>query len=325
MWWSLEFDSETCRSDVIMEKPVHTLPVIQPGVTTATSPAVFEKIAVVGLGLIGGSIALASREVWPKCLVIGVDNKAVLEQAMVRHAIDIASDDLVVIAEADVVVLACPVRQNILLLSEIGDYIKGSAIVTDVSSTKREIVASAAQLPDRLTFVGGHPLGGAPRGGFQHARSDLFKDRPWLLTPIDETTGDAVLKLQDFVVGFGAVPHAMGPDDHDRVLSYLSHLPQITVSALMHVVGTAIGEKGLRLTGRGLADTTRLASSPGDIWRDICATNTAEVATALDALIANLKTMRADLGKGDEIGRVFESAGQWREVLLTEHQAQKNK
>ena len=307
-----------------MDNPVRTLPVIQPD-ALILAPPVFEKVAVVGLGLIGGSIALACREAWPKCLVIAVDNKMVLEQAMVRHAIDIAADDLVVIADADAVVLASPVRQNIALLSEIAGHIKGSAIVTDVSSTKREIVTASRQLPARLTFVGGHPLGGAPRGGFQHARADLFRDRPWLLTPVDESTGEAVVKLQEFAIGLGAVPHVMPPDEHDRVLAFLSHLPQIVASALMHVVGSSIGAEGLKLTGRGLADTTRLASSPADIWRDICATNADDLGAALETLIAELQAMRGNLKAGDDVGRVFESANQWREVLLAEHQTRNDK
>lgn len=308
-----------------MDKPLHTLPVIQTGASTTTLPPIFEKVAVVGLGLIGGSIALASREAWPKCLVIGVDDKTVLEQAMVRHAIDIAADDLVVIAEADLVILASPVRQNILLVAELARHIKGSAVVTDVGSTKSEIVAASQHLPDRLTFVGGHPLGGAPRGGFQHARGDLFRDRPWLLTPADDSSEEAVSQLRDFAAGLGAVPHVMRADEHDRVLAFLSHLPQITASALMHVVGNSIGAEGLRLTGRGLADTTRLASSPPDIWRDICATNSDDVATALDKLIIELQAIKDDLDKGKAITRVFESAGRWREVLAAEHHAQKNK
>ena len=307
-----------------MDNSVRTLPVIQRD-ELISAPPVFEKVAVVGLGLIGGSIALACKEAWPKCLIIAVDNKMVLEQAMVRHAIDIAADDLVVIAEADAVVLASPVRQNVALLSEIADHIKGAAIVTDVSSTKREIVVASQNLPDRLTFVGGHPLGGAPRGGFQLARAVLFRDRPWLLTPVDEKTGAAVVKLQEFAVGLGAVPHVMPPDEHDRVLAFLSHLPQIAASALMHVVGSSIGSEGLRLTGRGLSDTTRLASSPADIWRDICATNADDVRIALDTLIGELQAMRANLEAGDDIGRVFESASQWREVLLEEYRAQKEK
>ena len=116
----------------------------------------------------------------------------------------------------------------------------------------------------------------------------------------------------------------MPPEEHDRVLAFLSHLPQVTASALMPVVGSAIGAEGLRLTGRGLADTTRLASSPSDIWRDICVTNSDDVAIALDALIAELQAVRNDLDKGEAITRVFESAGQWRDVLVAEHDTQKN-
>ena len=303
---------------------MRTLPVIQAGQSSDT-PLVFEKVAVVGLGLIGGSIALASREAWPNCLVIGVDNKTVLEQAMVRHAIDIAADDLVVIAEADIVILASPVRENISVLGELEQYVNGSVIVTDVSSTKREILAAAEALPNRLTFVGGHPLGGAPRGGFLHARPDLFRGRPWLFTPVDDSYSEAVTQLQEFAIGLGAVPHVMQADEHDQLLAFLSHLPQLTASALMHVVGSSIGPEGLRLTGRGLADTTRLASSPPDIWRDICATNSDDLATALDVLIEQLQEIRNDLDGGEAITRVFESAGRWREVLAAEHAPQKNK
>src|SRR3954452_9877746 len=137
------------------------LPVIQPGRPPATRPPIFEKIGIVGLGLIGGSIALKSRELWPTSLVIAVDTKDVLEQAMRLHAIDVAADDLVVLAEADVVILAAPVRDNITLLGSRGENVRGTASVTDTGSTKREMVDAARALPPRFTFVGGHPLGGA--------------------------------------------------------------------------------------------------------------------------------------------------------------------
>src|ERR671922_1427567 len=115
------------------------IPVVQPG-RRNSQPPVFARVGIVGLGLIGGSIALRARELWPTSLVIAVDNKDVLETAMRLHAIDVAADNLVVLAEADLVVLAAPVRQNIALLSALDDYIRQSAIVTDTGSTKREIV-----------------------------------------------------------------------------------------------------------------------------------------------------------------------------------------
>src|SRR3989475_2810210 len=127
------------------------LPVIQPG--PEGQPPIFEKIGIVGLGLIGGSIALAAREIWPTSLVIAVDNKDVLETAMRLHAIDVAADDLIVLAEADLVVLAAPARQNIALLEALDENVRQPAVVTDTSSTKREIVAAARRLPPRFTFV----------------------------------------------------------------------------------------------------------------------------------------------------------------------------
>ena len=297
------------------------LPVIQPG-QNRSEPPVFDRVAIVGLGLIGGSLALAVRETWPAGLVIGVDDKAVLERAMLRHAIDVAADDPVVIAEADLVVLAAPVRTNLALLADLEEHVPGAAVVTDVSSTKREVVDAARALPARLRFIGGHPLGGAPRGGFDHARPDLFRGRPWLLTPSTDGGSEALERLRRFVTGIGAAPHVIRPDEHDRLLAFLSHLPQLTASALMHVVGDAIGAEGLALSGRGLVDTTRLASSPADVWQDICVTNADEIGGALDALIAELRTVRDDLAGGRHIERIFDSASRWRAVLASTRPAE---
>jgi prephenate dehydrogenase len=297
------------------------LPVIQPGRPREAAPPIFEKIGIVGLGLIGGSIALASRQLWPSSLVVAVDNKDVLETAMRLHAIDVAADDLIVLAEVDIVILAAPVRQNLELLDALGDHVRTPAIVTDVGSTKRAIEARARALPERFTFVGGHPLAGAARSGLEHARPDLFRGRPWILTqPLERPTRgareDAAReKLTSFVQTLGAVPRTMTAEAHDRLVAALSHLPQLAASALMQVVGTRAGAEGLALAGRGLADTTRLASSAPDIWKDIAATNADEIAPALDALIAVLKNLRADLETGDRLSDVFEEAQRWREQL----------
>lgn len=280
-------------------------------------PPIFQRVGIVGLGLIGGSIALAARQIWPASLVIGVDRKDVLERAMLRHAIDVAADDAVVLAEADLVILAAPIQQNLEILRNLPENVTSSAVVTDTGSTKREVVDAARSLPDRFTFIGGHPLGGAARGGIEHARPDMFTGRPWLFTPAAAHDAQALEKLKAFVTGFGAVPQILSPADHDRLLAFISHLPQLTVSALMHVVGEAAGEDGLRLSGRGLQDTTRLASSPADIWREVCATNADEIGSALDALIHVLRQLRADLQTGQSIDEVFESANLWRETLLS--------
>jgi prephenate dehydrogenase len=288
------------------------LPVIQPAPRLGAREPVFQRIGIVGLGLIGGSIALASRQIWPGALVIAVDNKDVLETAMRLHAVDVAADDPVVLAESDLVVLAAPVRQNLALIDVLDENVRNQAVVTDTGSTKRAIVEAAGRLPPRFTFVGGHPLAGAAEGGLEHARPDLFAGRPWLLTPGGDTAGDALEKLMAFARALDAVPHVMGADAHDKLLAFLSHLPQLTASALMKVVGDAVGGEGLALAGRGLADTTRLASSPAGIWKDVCATNTDELAEAIDALIGLLEDLRGDLAKGERLEEVFAAARGWK-------------
>lgn len=290
------------------------LPVVQSGSAFSSgAPVIFEKIGIVGLGLIGGSIAIASRAIWPKSLVIGVDNRDVLETAMRLHAIDVAADDPIVLAEADVVILAAPVRQNIEILASLDENVRTPAVITDTGSTKRAMVDAARLLPPRFSFVGGHPLAGAAKGGLEQARPDLFTKRPWLLTPTGDGAAPAVERLSAFARALGAEPRTLSVGAHDRLLAYLSHLPQLTASALMRVVGDEVGAEGLRLAGRGLTDTTRLASSPPDIWRDVAATNADEIGPALDALIAVLEDLRRDLTAGRRLTEIFDAARGWRD------------
>jgi len=291
------------------------IPVARAGPEDGDAPP-FERIAIVGFGLMGGSIALAVRQRWQRGLVIAVDRKDVIEAAMRMHAADVGGDDLVMAAEADLVVLAAPVRQNIAVLRELADHVRGEALVTDVGSTKQATIEAAGQLPARLRFVGGHPLAGAAAGGIEASRPDLFKGRPWILTPVAGKKDDeAVERLGAFVSALGAVPKTMDPTGHDRLMAYLSHLPQLTVSALMQVVGERTGSEGLALAGRGLHDTTRLASSPATPWRDVTATNVEALTGAIDELTAVLQRLKNDLRVGEELQRVFDLAGEWKRIL----------
>jgi len=271
----------------------------------------FGRIAIVGFGLIGASIALAARRRWPSAELVAVDRPEVIQSAMRTHAADIGGGDLALCENADLVILAAPVQTNISILSELVRSVPGNAVVTDVGSTKRQIASVGGQLPPRLPFVGGHPLAGAATGGLEAARSDLFAGRAWILTPV-ENHQRAVDKLSIFIEGLGAKVRVMTPDAHDSVVAYLSHLPQLTATALMHLVGERTGIDGLALAGRGLQDTTRLASSPPDIWRDISATNRDHIGTAIDELVDLLLRMKQG---GDTLGETFESAARWKQVL----------
>ncbi len=276
---------------------------------------VFRRIAIAGCGLIGGSLALAIRRRWPDTEVIGIDRPDVVERARRIGAITKGGADLALAAGADLVVLAAPVRQNLDLLQQLPRAVPGAALVTDVGSTKVTVEQAARALPPRLRFIGGHPLAGAAVGGIDTARADLFDGRTWLLAVNGSAADDELGRLEALVAGVGATPRRITPAEHDRLLADVSHLPQIAASALMHVVGERVGEDGLALAGRGLRDTTRLAASPPDIWRDVAATNHAAVGAALDDLIAVLQAIRDDLDHGTALQQVFESAARWKRTL----------
>ena len=279
----------------------------------------FESIAIVGLGLIGGSIALGVRERWPQSRVFGVDSEPVLAHAVGAGAIERGFESIAALPDASLIILAAPVRQNIELLSQVPVVSGFSRTVTDVGGTKREIVNAARALPSNVTFVGGHPLGGGERGGFAFARPDLFAGRPWIFTPAGHASTAAVDRLSRFVSGLGAKPSILSADDHDHVMAFISHLPQLAASALMETVGTAAKADGLRMAGRGLVDTTRLASSPADVWRDICLTNADAIEDALDCLIQRLTQLRGDLRRGDSVEAIFAAAAKWRAELMKDN------
>jgi prephenate dehydrogenase len=293
---------------------------------TSSEPP-FSSIAIVGLGLIGGSIALGVRERWPESRVFGVDSEAVLAHAMGAGAIERGFNSIAALPDVTLIVLAAPVRQNIELLRgpigrlqtdpDASAHVR--TIVTDVGGTKRDILAAAQTLPKHISFVGGHPLGGGERGGFAFARPDLFAGRPWIFTPVGQASQDALDRLSRFVTGLGAKPSILSAEEHDRVMAFVSHLPQLAASALMDVVGHGVQAEGLHMAGRGLVDSTRLASSPPDVWRDICATNADAIAAALDCLIQRLTQLRGDLQRGDAVDAIFSAAAKWRAELMKDN------
>jgi prephenate dehydrogenase len=275
--------------------------------------AIFERIGIVGFGLIGGSIALAARRRWPKVRIVAVDTAVVAKHAADTGLADRAGDDLELLKGSDLVVLAAPVLASVRLLPALPAILRPDALVTDVASTKRVIVAAAEATP--LGFVGGHPIAGAVHSGCRYAKADLFDGHSWILTPRADHA-PLLERLQRFVRGLGSVPHVMTPELHDRYLAIISHLPQFASSALMHVVGKTGGDMALEMAGPGLADSTRLAGSPPAIWKDIAATNEDALRAALDELIGALEHLRDGLSDGAVVESTFASARRWREALL---------
>jgi prephenate dehydrogenase len=258
----------------------------------------FKRIAVVGRGLIGGSIELALSRLSDPPAVAALDRE----------------DDLCILRDSDLVILAAPVSENIRLLAVLPKYLAHGTLITDTSSTKERIVEASAALPSQLHFIGGHPVAGAAASGRAAARPDLFDGKPWIFTPGPAASVDDLDRLQALVTSIGATPHVMGPAEHDRLFAFTSHLPQLAASALMHAVGEQAGDEGLRLAGSGLRDSTRLASSPAAVWRDIVETNRSNINSALDQLIAALERIRADNGT-DEVQAILSSAAEWKSRL----------
>lgn len=216
------------------------------------------SLTIYGVGLIGGSLALALKRAFPSIRVIGVDRPDVLDRARKLRMIDDGDP-----RDSDLIVLAAPVGQILQLLDEI---IPGKALVTDVGSTKVTISMKAEQRG--LRFIGGHPMAGSERSGPEAAHADLFEGTHFFLSPVSTTPVGAVETMKDLVSAIGAIPQIIFPEDHDKLVAQISHLPQL-LSELLAEHTFANRE----FAGPGLKSMTRLAASPSHVWRDIFKTS----------------------------------------------------
>ena len=241
-------------------------------------------VAVVGLGLIGGSLARALTAAG--YTVVGVDRPRVLRLARRARAVARTAARVEQAAvEADVVVLAASPATNLRLLRRVARAAP-RALVTDVGSVKGPIARAAAS--QGMRFVGGHPLAGNEGAGFAASDVGLFRGRPWVLTPVAAAASD-VARIRRLVLAVGARPRTLTPAQHDRAVAFLSHVPQIVAWALRDAVGgdrVAARQRGI--AGPGYRDMTRLARSPRSLWREILAQNRREVARALAAVRGRL-------------------------------------
>ncbi len=256
------------------------------------------KIAVLGVGLIGGSIALAARERLD-ATVTGFDlSPQALQTALARGLLDrVAASSAQAVQDAEAVFVAVPVGA---LPEAVGTALQAApsdCVVSDVGSTKRSVVA----VHDDPRFVGGHPLAGAENAGAEHARRDLFDGATWYLTPTSTTSGLLYQRLYRLLRGLGARPVAIEPALHDTILATVSHLPHVLANVLVSQAAQALDAGGERLpaTGPSFRDATRVAGAPSRVWTDIYISNRDALAGEIDAAIERLREVRDALASAD--------------------------
>jgi prephenate dehydrogenase len=268
-----------------------------------------KTVAIFGVGLIGGSFALALKKAGFQGRIIGVSSPATIAAARAAGAIDDALPAEPAAAIADLIYLAQPISQILDTLPRLDRWVRPEALVTDAGSTKAQIVGRASETLFRCQFLGGHPLAGKERRGVEHADPDLFRGKSYVLTPREDSDlqSDGALEFVEWLRRIGAQALLTTPDRHDAVVAYTSHLPQLTATALAACVAGEFAGELPPIWGPALLDSTRLALSPFEIWRDILVTNRTAIDSALASYISHLQRMRDNLA-GPDMSRYFEKA-----------------
>jgi prephenate dehydrogenase len=280
----------------------------------------FQRVSIVGLGLLGGSWALALKKNALSARVRGCDSREVLERALALQVIDEAEEDPVeAVRHADLVILATPVGVTLDLLPKLHSAAAANALITDLGSTKRLICERAKEVfCGGSLFLGGHPIAGKERSGLEHAEASLFRNARYALVPLrpEDLSDHRVKSLSALITQLGALPFVCDPAAHDRAVAFLSHLPQLVSTGLASLIAEhSTGDfLPLEFAGPGFRDVTRLAESPYPLWRDICLTNLDNIESALTAVIQKLDSIRLHL-TGPELEHDFKRALETRERL----------
>lgn len=266
------------------------------------------RVAVVGTGLVGGSLAAAFRRLPAVAEVLGADRDPLaLATAVARGLVDRAAGSGAEAAEgADVVVLAVPVSALPQVAKEVGAVLRPGAVLTDVASVKGRLVpAMEAAVAPGVAVIGGHPMAGSHEGGADHATADLFVGATYLLAPTPSTDPAAYQRLHGLVAGIGARVIAVDPARHDLLVAVTSHLPQLAATTLMNLAAERARDEHaelLLLAAGGFRDATRVAASNPDLWIDICAENRAAIVEVLDDYGGRIGALRRLLADGDDEG-----------------------
>ena len=275
------------------------------------------QITVIGLGLLGGSVALAISRSLPAVTVVGYAHRAATRRRARRLAVanKIVDSLRQSVADADLVIVATPIGTFDYIFGEIGDALPPGSIVTDIGSTKVLPHRWANKiLPEIVHYVGSHPVAGSEQRGLEFARADLFDRATCILTTTKKTNRDAVQTLKRFWTDLGCLVKITSPAEHDRILANISHLPHVSAVALVN----ANKSQELKLAGKGFLDTTRIASGPPNIWADVLLTNASNTIRSIDKIIAELSKLRAAIKNRNRkrVEKLLEAARNKRNTLL---------
>lgn len=270
----------------------------------------WNKIAIIGIGLLGGSLGLAIRERGLAKSVYGyVRRQEVIEKCVASGIVDWAGCDLrEVVNDADLIILCTPILQMKSLVEKMLPYIKQGAILTDVGSAKEKIVAELESMVQNsgAFFVGSHPMAGSEKTGFEYARADLFNNAICIVTPTQNLPRTITNKVKNFWKSIGGRVIELSPEIHDVLVSRASHLPHLLAAQLvLYVLDSNYPEQQATLCATGFRDTTRIASGSPEMWRDIALVNKDNLIKTLDEFIIRLEQLKRTLDEGD-VGKITE-------------------
>lgn len=277
-----------------------------------------EVIAFIGLGLIGGSIARGIKREAPETKIMAyMRTRSKLMEAKEEAIVDVILDGIgEELSECDFIFLCTPVEYNADYLSKIQPFLKPGAIVTDVGSTKTDIHEAVIRLGMEDWFVGGHPMAGSEKTGYENSTDHLLENAYYIITPTAKTTKEQTDRLVHIAEMIGSIPIVLDFHEHDFVTAAISHLPHIVASSLVNLVKDSDNQQGLmkRLAAGGFKDITRIASSSPEMWEQICMTNHQNLSLILERYIASLNQILDQLNKknGSYINQLFETSKDYR-------------
>lgn len=278
-------------------------------------------VGFIGFGLIGGSIARALKRVWPEVTVMAyMRTQSKLEQAHRDGVVDVVLDGIDGrLSACDLILLCTPVEFNAAYLEAVSPFLKKGAILSDVGSTKTNIHREVIRLGLEDVFVGGHPMAGSEKTGYENATDHLLENAYYIITPTARTTPEQLNRMTGFASAVGAIPTVLDYEEHDRVVATISHLPHIIASSLVNLVRDTDNERQVmkQVAAGGFKDITRIASSSPEMWEQICSSNSENIAAVLETYIGSLSRILDQVRHHDQtaVHELFDSSRTYRNSI----------